>query len=111
MEQRDRDHARHLAKKSPDPVVFMIRRDTRCGRCNQELADGQMLTLKDDAALCIQCAGMGELVLLPSGDPALTRRASKFSTPRAEVFRWGRARKRYERQGTLVEPAAIEAAR
>jgi hypothetical protein len=47
---------------------------------------------------------------LPSGDAALTRRSSKYSKLRAVVVRWSRARKRYERQGILVEPEAIEKA-
>lgn len=52
----------------------------------------------------------GSLEDLPSGDAALTRRSSKHSKLRAVVVRWSRARKRYERQGILVEPEAIEKA-
>jgi len=47
---------------------------------------------------------------LPAGDAALTRRASKYSTLAAAVVKWSRARKRYERQGLLVEAAALEQA-
>lgn len=43
-------------------------------------------------------------------DTALTRRASKYSTLRAVVVRFSRARKRYERQGVLVEESALEQA-
>jgi hypothetical protein len=47
---------------------------------------------------------------LPSGDIALTRRAKKYSGLTAVVLQWSRARKRYERQGLLVEEAGLEKA-
>jgi hypothetical protein len=47
---------------------------------------------------------------LPSGEAALTRRAKKASGLSAVVVRWSRTRKRYERQGLLVENAALELA-
>jgi hypothetical protein len=53
---------------------------------------------------------MEHLVFLPSGDVALTRRARKASSLSAVVVRFSRARKRYERQGILVEEAALESA-
>lgn len=56
------------------------------------------------------CADLDHLEFLPSGDAALTRRASKHSTLRAVVVKWSRARKRYERQGILATTAAIERA-
>jgi len=62
----------------------------------------------DDAGpLCLVCADLGHLVFLPSGDAALTRRASKASSLSAVVVRWSRTRKRYERQGVLVEDPAL----
>ncbi len=111
MEQRDKDHARHLAKNSEDIVVFMIRRDTQCAKCRKEMFDGNLLTLRDEQPLCMTCAGLDDLTFLTSGDPAVTRRAGKHSSRKAVVVRWARARKRYERQGTLVEEAAIDRAR
>jgi hypothetical protein len=50
---------------------------------------------------------MDHLYFLPSGDAALTRRSRKYSTLSAVVLRWSRARKRYERQGLLVEEEAL----
>lgn len=50
---------------------------------------------------------MDHLVFLPSGDTALTRRARAASRLSAVVVRFSRARKRYERQGVLVEEAAL----
>ena len=49
-------------------------------------------------------------MLLPSGDPALTRRALALSARSAVVVKFSRARKRHERQGVLVELAALEQA-
>jgi hypothetical protein len=55
----------------------------------------------------MSCADLEHLVFLPRGDTALTRRARKHSRLSAVVVRFSRARRRYERQGVLVEEAAI----
>jgi hypothetical protein len=60
--------------------------------------------------LCLDCADLGHLEFLPSGDAALTRRAAKASSFSAVVMRWNARRNRFERQGILAEPAAIERA-
>ena len=60
--------------------------------------------------LCLECADLDHLVYLSRGDAALTRRATKHSTLHAVVVRFSRSRKRYERQGVLVEEAALEQA-
>jgi hypothetical protein len=60
--------------------------------------------------LCLRCAGLDELEFLPSGDAALTRRASKYSGRVAVVVRFRRSRGRYERQGILVEAVGLEEA-
>jgi hypothetical protein len=60
--------------------------------------------------MCLDCADLGHLEYLPSGDAALTRRATKASRLSAVVVRWSSRRHRYERQGILVESAAIEQA-
>jgi hypothetical protein len=65
----------------------------------------------DDAGpLCMGCADLDHLVFLPAGDAALSRRARKASRLAAVVVRFSRSRKRYERQGILVEEAALEQA-
>lgn len=92
-------------------LVFMVRKDTVCGDCGQEILDGQMIRLEEQkGALCLSCADMDHLEFLASGDAALTRRAAKHSKLHAVVLRWAGARKRYERQGILAEPGAIERA-
>ena len=63
--------------------------------------------MDDGGPVCMSCADMDHLVFLPSGDAALTRRARAASRLSAVVVRFSRARKRYERQGVLVEEAAL----
>ncbi|HKG78296.1 MAG TPA: DUF2293 domain-containing protein, partial [Pyrinomonadaceae bacterium] len=58
-------------------------------------------------ALCLACADLDELVFLPTGDAALTRRSKKYSTLSAVVLKFSKARRRYERQGLLVEENAL----
>jgi hypothetical protein len=66
--------------------------------------------MEDAGPMCMSCADLAHLVLLPSGDAALTRRARKHSRLSAVLVRFSRARKRYERQGVVVEDSAIEQA-
>jgi hypothetical protein len=60
--------------------------------------------------LCLGCADLDHLVFLPAGDAAVTRRAKRASGLSAVVVRFSRARRRYERQGLLVEEKALEQA-
>lgn len=92
-----------------DPLkVFISHRDSVCGECHEELGTKAWILLAGDrGALCMACADLDHLVFLPSGDAALTRRAKKHSQLSAVVLKWSRARKRYERQGLLVEEAAL----
>jgi hypothetical protein len=91
-------------------VVFWVTRDTECSECGVELFKNSLLRLENEKALCMGCADLDRLGFLPSGDAAVTRRASKYSQLRAVVVRWSRSRNRYERQGILVEPEAIRRA-
>jgi hypothetical protein len=95
---------------SQDIVVFWVRRPTECADCGDEFHSGSFVRVEDNTARCLECADLGHLVFLARGDPALTRRAGKHSSLRAVVVQWSRARKRYERQGTLVEEEALEKA-
>lgn len=61
-------------------------------------------------ATCVDCAGLGQLEFLPPGDPAFTRRARIASSRSVVVMGWNMRFNRIERQGILVEPAAIERA-
>ena len=91
-------------------VVFSTLRDSKCSECQIDLHRGSFLTLENGAALCLDCADLGHLIFLPSGDAALTRRTGAYSALRSVVVRFSRSRGRYERQGLLVEPAALEQA-
>lgn len=72
---------------------------------------GAWITLVEEkGALCLACADLDHLIFLAPGDAALTRRAHKYSTLSAVVLEWSRARKRYERQGILVEEPALQRA-
>lgn len=97
-------------KAGPRRVVFEIIRDSKCSECGIEIDKGDLLWMEKDQALCLACAGWSDMEYLPSGDVALTRRATKYSTRSAVIVRFSRSRGRYERQGILVEPSAIERA-
>ncbi len=99
-----------MANKA-DLKVFISSRESVCDECHNSLGRSAWIVLvKDKGAICLSCADLDHLVFLPSGDAALTRRARKHSTLSAVVLKWSRARKHYERQGLLVEEAALETA-
>ncbi|CAG0972410.1 hypothetical protein ANRL3_01584 [Anaerolineae bacterium] len=88
--------------------VFITTSAAACSECGEGLGRGAWITLiENKGALCLSCADLDHLAFLPSGDVALTRRARKHSTLSAVVLKWSRARKRYERQGLLVEDQAV----
>lgn len=88
--------------------VFISTQDSSCDECGEHLGRKAWITLAGEkGALCLACADLDHLVFLPAGDVALTRRARKHSTLSAVVLQWSRARKRYERQGLLVEAEAL----
>lgn len=91
--------------------VFISTRESTCDECGENLGPKAWITLtRDKGALCLACADLDHLIFLPPGDAALTRRARKHSTLAAVVLKWSRTRKRYERQGLLVEIRALERA-
>lgn len=90
-----------------DIVVFWSHRGSHCDGCDRDLGRGSLLWLDDGAAHCMACADLEHLWFLPRGDTALTRRARKHSRLSAVVMRWSRSRRRYERQGVLVEAEAL----
>lgn len=106
----ERKQARLAERQSapPDLVVISALNPWTCAGCAE--TGGELLLMQDDAPMCLACAHLDHLVFLPAGDAGLTRRARKASTMTAVVVRFSRSRKRYERQGLLVEPAALAAA-
>lgn len=94
-----------------DLKVFISSRESRCDECKQDFGRHAWITLeRDGRAVCLACADLDHLVFLPAGDAAVTRRARKRSGLSAVVVKWSRARKRYERQGLLVEEDALKKA-
>jgi hypothetical protein len=96
------------SSRPPDLVVVSPVKDWTCTSCG---GTGDLLLMRDDGPECMRCAGLDHLEFLPAGDAGLTRRAHRASELSAVVVRFSRSRKRYERQGLLVEPAALELAR
>lgn len=76
-----------------------------CSECRQ--GPLPLYILEFNAPVCLDCADLAHLVYLPRGSAALTRRAREASSLWAVVIRFSRRRKRYERQGLLVEEAAL----
>ncbi|GIK38076.1 MAG: hypothetical protein BroJett011_19090 [Chloroflexota bacterium] len=95
-------------KQTAELKVFISTQDSSCGECGEQLGRKAWITLDEEkGALCLSCADLDHLIFLPAGDAALTGRARKHSTLSAVVLQWNRARKRYERQGLLVEAEAL----
>jgi hypothetical protein len=104
------DH-KQKAPATEEIKVFISNRNSHCGECDQDLGKKAWITLeREKGALCLACADLDELVFLPAGDAALTRRSKKYSNLSAVVLKFSKARGRYERQGLLVEEAALEQA-
>jgi hypothetical protein len=100
-----------LHSKGEGIRVFISTRESRCDECGEELGSRAWITLSGEkGALCLSCADLDHLLFLPSGNAAITRRARIHSTLFAVVLKWSRTRKRYERQGLLVEAKALEQA-
>jgi hypothetical protein len=108
LSERKRARLAERQSRSPELVVVSPLNHFTCSVCAEE--QGGWLIMQDGGAVCLACADMSHLVFLPSGDAALTRRAKAGSRLSAVVVRFSRARKRFERQGILVEERALERA-
>ncbi len=107
LKHRARASLLERASRPPDLVVISPVREFTCSVCG---GTGSLLFMDETGPLCLTCARLEHLVYLPRGNAALTRRAKQASALTAVVVRFSRTRKRYERQGILVEPAALEEA-
>ncbi|MBV1942905.1 DUF2293 domain-containing protein [Streptomyces sp. BV286] len=87
------------------PLVVQPLKRRHCGECR--CGPLPLLVLEEGSPRCLDCADLGHLVFLPRGDTALTRRSREGSGLSAVVVRFNRRRSRYERQGVLVEEAAL----
>jgi hypothetical protein len=103
----ERERVAQRQDKPPELVVIQPVKDWACAGCGDS---GDLLVMDDAGPQCMSCADLDHLIFLPAGDAALTRRARKASGLSAVVVRWSRTRKRYERQGLLVEEPALDQA-
>src|SRR5487761_138389 len=103
-----RDRLRERESRASDLVVIQpLNQEWKCTECG---SSGSMLIMDGNGPLCLACADLDHLAFLPAGNTALSRRARQASGLSAVVVRFSRARKRYERQGILVEGEALQRA-
>ncbi|MES2199855.1 MAG: hypothetical protein V4489_06780 [Chlamydiota bacterium] len=103
-----------IQEKMDNPLeltVFRICKDSQCEECKKKIFKGGILFMEADQPLCLSCAKLDALEYLPRGNAKLTRYVTKNSTTRTVVVEFSRSRKRYERQGVLVEKKILEAAK
>jgi hypothetical protein len=108
LSEKKRARLAERESRPPELVVVSPLRDFTCSACGEE--QGGWLIMEDSGPICMACADMAHLVFLPSGDAALTRRAKAGSRLSAVVVRFSASRRRFERQGILVEEQALERA-
>lgn len=98
---------REKFEKPPELVVFSIIQNSQCSKCKKELFKRDLLFMEAENPLCLNCAHLDKLEYLPSGNTTLTRRVKKESKKSAVVVEFSRSRKRYERQGILVDKETL----
>jgi len=105
LSTKKRQSVTEKANRAPDLVVVVpLKNDWKCHGCG---GTGDLLIMQDPGPACLRCAGLGDLEFLPAGDALLSRRAKARSTRSAVVVRFSRTRRRYERQGLMVEPQVL----
>jgi hypothetical protein len=106
---KQREDLNQKADRPPELVVIQpVNDEWTCHRCG---GTGNLLIMERPGPACLECVGLGDLEFLPTGDALLTRRAKAGSARHAVVVRFSRRRRRYERQGILVEAAVLAEAR
>jgi hypothetical protein len=105
LSKAKRERLAEKANRPPELVVIQPLSDTwTCHRCG---GSGDLLVMENHGPACLKCTGLDDLVFLGAGDALLTRRAKAKSEKHAIVVRFSRSRRRYERQGVLVEPQVL----
>lgn len=109
LSEKKRERLVEKTSHAPELVVIQPLNDEwKCHRCG---GTGDLLMMENPGPACLRCVGLDDLEYLPAGDALLTRRAKAKSTRYAVIVRFSKARRRYERQGLLVEPQALADAR
>jgi hypothetical protein len=105
LSEKKRERLAEKLNRAPDLVVIQpLKHDWKCHRCG---GTGDLLVMENPGPACRRCVGLDDLEFLPSGDALLTRRVKAKSARTAVVVRFSRSRRRYERQGLLVEPQVL----
>jgi hypothetical protein len=105
LSEGKRERLAEKANRPPELVVVQpLNREWTCHRCG---SSGDLLIMENPGPGCLRCAGLDDLVFVPAGDALLTRRVKAKSARFAVVVRFSKSRKRYERQGLLVEESAL----
>jgi len=105
LSEKKRERLAEKASRAPELVVIQPLNDEwKCHRCG---GMGSLLMMENPGPACMRCAGLDDLEFLGAGDALLTRHAKALSNRHAVVVRFSRRRRRYERQGLLVEPQAL----
>jgi len=101
LSEKKRARMAEKTDRPPELVAVMpLKPGWKCHRCG---GTGRLLVMEDQGPACLRCVGMDDLEFVQSGDALLTRRLKARSTRGAVIVRFSRSRKRYERQGILVE--------
>ena len=109
LSEKKRERLAEKASRAPDLVVIRpLNSEWTCHRCG---GTDDLLIMETPGPACLRCIGLDDLEYLPAGDALLTRRAKAKSARYAVVVRFSKTRRRYERQGLLVEPQAVADAR
>jgi len=64
-----------------DITVYSVVRESACSECGTDIPRRGLLRLENGEPLCMVCGDLDHLVVLPSGNAALTRRAGKVLDP------------------------------
>jgi hypothetical protein len=98
-----------LAKKaSQAPELVVIQPLNAAWTCHRCGGTGDFLMMENPGPACLRCVDLDDLEFLGAGDALTTRRVKAKSARYAVVVRFSRSRRRYERQGLLVEPQALK---
>jgi hypothetical protein len=105
LSQKKRERVAEKASRAPELVVIQpLNAAWKCHRCGDS---GDLLMMEDAGPACLRCLGLHDLEFLGAGDALLTRRVKAKSPRHAVVVRFSKSRRRYERQGLLIEPQAL----
>ena len=108
LSRKKQERLAEKASREPELVVIQPLNDGwKCHRCG---STGNLLIMEGPGPACLSCTGLDDLQFLPAGDALLTRRVKAKSERHAVVVRFSRTRRRYERQGLLVDPRALKEA-